>query len=507
MSNAANATAPASVAGFPQGSEGVTPPTSPEGTGGFLSDVIIELGLVDRGTVEQAVDAAREPGRRVDQILLERGALTEEELSRAVAERYGLDHVDLARFEVDMRAAGLISPSSALRYRAVPIAFATDGALIVAVADPVDALAISDVEVMTKTETRRAVASGTAIDALAERLPQGGARQPAPNGPDPVDTVSPPPAAPPTAGSEAQPSPPSPATEAPGDPSRADGSAAAASVEDVRASDAAADRKLGEAEARSAALEAKLAEAYDLLREQAGQGEAERDRLREQVTETSQERDRLRGALDQVTQERDRLSEERDRLREERDRLSEERDRFSEERDRLREERDRVSEERDRFGEEAQLRSEERASLLEQAARAERLAEEATGRFRELEDADHRAEAARLALRELREETEREREQSSRLERKLREELTVAEQRNAALERRLAGLMAAATEAKTMAEELMAVHGAITEDDIPSDRDRAPSATSTAPQEPVPGDGDSPGRSDPLPNDVQKPTI
>ena len=61
----------------------------------------------------------------------------------------------------------------------MPIAFATDGALIVAVADPVDALAISDIEVMTKMETRRAVASGVTIDRLAERLPEVGPRQPA----------------------------------------------------------------------------------------------------------------------------------------------------------------------------------------------------------------------------------------------------------------------------------------------------------------------------------------
>ena len=140
--------------------------------------MIVSLGFVDGETVEQAVEAARAPGQMVDRILLGSGALTEEELSsaggaprtrscepRSVRGRHG--------------AASLIGSSTALRYRAVPIAFATDGALIVAVADPVDALAISDIEVMTKMETRRAVASGVTIDRLAERLPEVGPRQPA----------------------------------------------------------------------------------------------------------------------------------------------------------------------------------------------------------------------------------------------------------------------------------------------------------------------------------------
>lgn len=352
-----------------------------------------------------------------------------------------------------MAAARLISRSTALRYRAVPIAFATDGALIVAVADPVDALAISDVEVMTKSETRKAVASGSTIDALAERLPEVGARQPAANGRHAADTVSPPSPGSPMVGANSQPSPSLPLSEAPGDPRRADGSGSLEAsheaeraarqrleqaLEQAIASKGDADRERGEAEARSAALETELAKANDIVREQTGQGEAERGRLQEQVMEAAQERDRLREAVEQVTQERDRLIEE------------------------------------------AQQPSAEFTSLLDRAARAESLAEEATGRIRELEDADRRAEAARLALTELREESEREREQSSRLERKLRDQLTAAEERSASLERRLSGLMAATAEAKAMAQELVALHGAIT-DDVASESDGAPPATSAEP--------------------------
>jgi MshEN domain len=484
-----------SVAGFPDGAKGVTPPTKVGGTGGFLSDIIVELGFVDGETVEHAIEAARQPGRRVDQVLLETGAMTEGQLARALSERYGLDHVDLDQFEVDMSAAGLISRSSALRYRAVPIAFAADKSLIVAVADPVDTLAINDIEVMTKTEARRAVADGRAIDALAEQLPEVGTRAQSRTDHDLVDTVSPPAPGSPIEGEESQ----TPAT--PADPGPPNATTAAAHLEVVMGNpavatepteayaestreDRAARRESGhdadsaarDGEARNEALRAQLAEAndvlrelansHDSLREHADQVEAEGERLREQIIEGARESDRLREALDQVTQERDHLSAE------------------------------------------AQQRSADLASLQEELGIAERLVEESRDRIRELEDADRRAEAARLALSEQRKESEREREQSSRLERKLRDELTVAEQRHAALERRLSGFMTAAVEAKAMAEELIAAHDAITRNGATSEDDGALRDASAQPKSSgAAGNAVGSGNGDPPPTDVQKPTI
>jgi Type II secretion system (T2SS), protein E, N-terminal domain len=151
---------------------GVVPPTG-GGRSGFLSDVIVELGFASRETVEQAVRAARSPGSTVARVLVEMGAITEEQLARATAERYGIDYVDLAGFEVDPAAANLIKPPAARRYRAVPIAYAGKG-LLVAMADPADALGVNDIAVMTKLKVRPAVAARPALEALLEALPLDG---------------------------------------------------------------------------------------------------------------------------------------------------------------------------------------------------------------------------------------------------------------------------------------------------------------------------------------------
>ena len=56
-------------------------------------------------------------------LLLEQGAISADQLSRAVAERYGLDHVDLSVYQVDMAAADLFPVDMARRYKAVPVGF------------------------------------------------------------------------------------------------------------------------------------------------------------------------------------------------------------------------------------------------------------------------------------------------------------------------------------------------------------------------------------------------
>jgi hypothetical protein len=161
-----------SVAGFDGGVRGVTPPSSREGRKGvFLTDLIVELGFADRSRIESAEESARTSGKTVEQLLLDASTIDERQLSLAIAERHGLDHVDLREFEVDMKAAECVSRSVAARSAAVPIAFAADGALIVAVQDTFDALGLRRLETMTGREARPVVASATAIRHLIERLP------------------------------------------------------------------------------------------------------------------------------------------------------------------------------------------------------------------------------------------------------------------------------------------------------------------------------------------------
>jgi type IV pilus assembly protein PilB len=150
--------------------KGITTPSRRGGTGRMLTDVIVDLGFIERGVMDEAVARADDTGTLPERLLVKDGTLTENQLARALAERFGLDHIDLGVYRVDPDAAKLVTPAAARRYQAVPVAFTGDKTLLVAMADPANVLAQDDIATMTLYEVRPAVASPPDIEALVDRM-------------------------------------------------------------------------------------------------------------------------------------------------------------------------------------------------------------------------------------------------------------------------------------------------------------------------------------------------
>jgi type IV pilus assembly protein PilB len=149
---------------------GVTAPRARHAGPRFLTDVIVELGHASQERVDEAIEAARASGTTPEDILLQSGALSYDGLARSIAERNGLDHLDLALFPIDMAAANLISSTAAKRYDAVPVQFVGERGLLIAMADPSNVLAVDDIALMTGYEVRPAVASREDIAGLIAQL-------------------------------------------------------------------------------------------------------------------------------------------------------------------------------------------------------------------------------------------------------------------------------------------------------------------------------------------------
>ena len=152
------------------GTLGLTPPQTRGRSNGFVTDVIVDLGYVGDERARQAIEEARTAGRPPERLLLEQGAITADQFSRAVAERYGLDHIDLTAYQVDMAAANLVSVNTARRYHAIPVGFVDKETVLVAMSDPTNVLAVDDIQIATGLDCQVAVAADEDIDALIGRL-------------------------------------------------------------------------------------------------------------------------------------------------------------------------------------------------------------------------------------------------------------------------------------------------------------------------------------------------
>jgi type IV pilus assembly protein PilB len=154
----------------PGGTPGLTPPRQRGHSRGFITDVLVELGYATAEAVEAAIEESRTAGQAPEQLLLERRAISPDQLSRAVAERYGLDHVDLSVYQVDVAASALFPVAMARRYKAVPVGYVDSKTLLVAAVDPANVLAVDDIQIATGLDCRIAVAAEDDVESLLARV-------------------------------------------------------------------------------------------------------------------------------------------------------------------------------------------------------------------------------------------------------------------------------------------------------------------------------------------------
>src|SRR5579884_2479388 len=153
--------------GYPRG---LIPPSQRGRSEQLIGDVIVELGYARREMVERAVKLARDAGIPTGRMMLEMGELRHDQLARALAERFGVDYVDLSVFEIDMGACNLIPVDVAKRYQAVPVGFLADRSVLLAMVDPSNVLTLDEISMITGRKIRAAAAAAEDVAVLLGRL-------------------------------------------------------------------------------------------------------------------------------------------------------------------------------------------------------------------------------------------------------------------------------------------------------------------------------------------------
>ena len=135
-----------------------------------LGTMLLEEGLLTREQLDQAVSVQSESGAPLGRVLVDEGLIDEAELVKALARQIGLEYVDLAEITIDPAASALVPDFLAERYSAVPVGFAEDGKLIVAMADPANVLAIDDMRAVSGYDITPRVATRSGAEAAVRKM-------------------------------------------------------------------------------------------------------------------------------------------------------------------------------------------------------------------------------------------------------------------------------------------------------------------------------------------------
>lgn len=133
-----------------------------------LGDLLLYANKIDDKQLELALNEQKKSNRRLGEILVEMGFVTENDIIEVLEFQLGIPHVDLEKYLVNPKIAKIIPENLARRYDLIAID-KKNGYLIVAMADPLNIFAIDDVKLSTGYDIQPVISSKSHILSAIEK--------------------------------------------------------------------------------------------------------------------------------------------------------------------------------------------------------------------------------------------------------------------------------------------------------------------------------------------------
>lgn len=127
-----------------------------------IADALIEDGLLTAKQVEELMERQKKEGTRFIKLVLEKAYVSEQDMTVSMGRVLNVPPINLARISIPVEIAELLPREIAHNHKIVPIS-RLENKLFVAMADPLNVLAIDDVKRITKLEVQPLIASDKAI--------------------------------------------------------------------------------------------------------------------------------------------------------------------------------------------------------------------------------------------------------------------------------------------------------------------------------------------------------
>ncbi len=138
-----------------------------------IADVLVEDGLLTTSQVQELLDLQKKEGTRLLKLIMEKSYVSDVDMAVSMGRVLNVPPINLGRTAIPMDVAGLVPRDIMMNHRVMPVS-KLDTKLFLAMADPLNILAIDDVKRITKLEVFPLIASEKSIaDKLANLDTQG----------------------------------------------------------------------------------------------------------------------------------------------------------------------------------------------------------------------------------------------------------------------------------------------------------------------------------------------
>jgi type IV pilus assembly protein PilB len=127
-----------------------------------IADALVEDGLLFAKQVEELLEQQKREGVRLLKIIVDKGLVTESDMAVSMGRVLNVPPVNLARCGINIDVAELLPREVCQNHKVLPVS-RLENKLFLAMADPLNVLAIDDVRRITKMEVSAMIASEKAI--------------------------------------------------------------------------------------------------------------------------------------------------------------------------------------------------------------------------------------------------------------------------------------------------------------------------------------------------------
>src|SRR4030095_14777601 len=146
-----------------------------------IADALVEDGLLFAKQVEELLEQQKKEGTRLLKIIIDKGLVTDADMAVSMGRVLNVPPVSLNRCSISQEVAELLPRDTCQNHKVVPVS-RLENKLFLAMADPLNVLAIDDVRRITKMEVSAMIASEKAILDKLHHLDtgNGGSKEDAP---------------------------------------------------------------------------------------------------------------------------------------------------------------------------------------------------------------------------------------------------------------------------------------------------------------------------------------
>lgn len=133
-----------------------------------LGDILLEQNLITEDQLREAIGIQRNGEGNLAQILVEKGYLDEEDLVVTLSEQLGIPHIRVSNYKIPKEVLAEVPESLARQYCMLPVSVTGD-VLTLAMADPLNILALDDLRMLTRYEIEPVVAVESELHAAISK--------------------------------------------------------------------------------------------------------------------------------------------------------------------------------------------------------------------------------------------------------------------------------------------------------------------------------------------------